>query len=76
MGEWLGLRRRLSGAGPVASVEIQALAVDAARLRLGLRAPPPIAAGDLAALGIALVPAAGPGPGFGRSWRLGLAGGG
>jgi hypothetical protein len=78
MGEWLELRRRLSGAGPVASVEIQALAVDAARLRLGLRAPPPIAAGELGALGIALMPTAGPGlgPGFGESWRLGLAGGG
>ena len=74
MAEWLELRRRLRGAGPVASVEIQAIAVDAARLRLGLRAPPPVAASDLAGLGIALVPTMGMGPG--EAWRLGLAGGG
>jgi hypothetical protein len=72
MGEWLELMRRLKGAGPVASVDIQAIAVDAARLRLGLRAPAEIAAGDLAGLGVALVPAAGMRPG--ESWRLGLAG--
>lgn len=75
MAEWLELRRRLRGAGPVASVEVQGIAVDAARLRLGLRAPPPVAAGDLAGLGIAMVPALGAG-GAGETWRLGLAGGG
>ena len=74
MAEWLELRRRLRGAGPVASVEVQGIAVDAARLRLGLRAPPPVVAGDLAGLGIAMVPALGAGPG--ETWRLGLAGGG
>lgn len=73
MGEWLELIRRLRGAGPVASVDIQAIAVDAARLRLGLRAPAEAAAGDLAALGVALAPAAGVRPG--ESWHLGLAGG-
>ncbi|SDB72790.1 hypothetical protein [Belnapia rosea] len=67
MGEWLELQRRLRGAPPVASVDIQGIAVDAARLRLGLRAPAPEAAALLAAIGIALEPA-------GPSWRLGLAG--
>lgn len=72
MGEWLELMRRLKGAGPVASVNVQAIAVDAARLRLGLRAPAEAAAGDLAGLGVALAPAAGVRPG--ESWRVGLAG--
>jgi hypothetical protein len=67
MGEWLELQRRLRGAPPVASVDIQAIAIDAARLRVGLRAPPPEAAALLAALGIALEQA-------GPAWRLGLAG--
>lgn len=74
MAEWLDLVRRLKGAGPVASVDIQAIAVDAARLRLGLRGPAETVAGDLAGLGIALAPAVGPRPG--ESWRIGLAGGG
>jgi hypothetical protein len=79
MAEWLELQRRLRSAAPVAAVEVQAIAVDAARLRLGLRAPPPVAAGELAGLGVALVPTgpgAGTGAGPGESWRLGLAGGG
>lgn len=75
LGEWNELRRRLAGAAPVASVDIQGIAVDAARLRLGLRAPAQTAAGDLAALGIALVPARGGAP-DGGAWRVGLAGGG
>lgn len=74
LNEWIELRRRLSGAGPVASVDVVGIAVDAARLRLGLRAPAPAAAGDLAALGIALVPMRGAAPG--ETWRVGLAGGG
>lgn len=74
MAEWLELQRRLRGAGPVATVDVRAIAVDAARLRLGLRAPTEIAAGDLAGLGVALVPATGTRPG--ESWRVGLAGGG
>ncbi|WP_431271260.1 hypothetical protein [Dankookia sp. P2] len=63
MAEWLDLVRRLKGAGQVASVDIQAIAVDAARLRLGLRAPTEVVAGDLAGLGIQLAPAVGPRPG-------------
>jgi hypothetical protein len=73
MGEWLELLRRLKGAGPVASVELRAIAVDAARVRLGLRVPTEVAAGDLAGLGIQLAPAAGPRPG--EAWRLVLASG-
>jgi hypothetical protein len=83
MGEWLEIRRRLQAAGPVASVDITGIAVTSARLRLGLRAPAEVAAGDLAALGILLEPAAGAQPGQYQpgqpqptpSWRLGLAGG-
>lgn len=73
MGEWLELRRRLQSAGAVASVEIVGITVEAARLRLGLRAPPQVAAGDLAGLGIALAPTAGVGPG--QTWRVGIGGG-
>jgi hypothetical protein len=78
MEEWLELQRRLRGAGAVASVEVQGVAVDRARIRLGLRAPPPVASGDLAGLGVALEPtgtAAAPGA-AGEIWRVGLAGGG
>jgi len=73
LNEWIELRRRLSGAAPVASVDVVGIAVDAARLRLGLRAPTQAVAGELAALGIALVPVRG---GAGETWRVGLAGGG
>lgn len=80
MAEWLELRRRLGAAAPVASVAIQGIATDRARLRLGLRAPPPVAAEELAALGVVLQPAAmaaaaGMRP-SGETWRVGLAGGG
>jgi hypothetical protein len=74
MGEWLELLRRLKGAGQVASVDIRAIAVDAARLRLGLRGPADAVIGDLAGLGVQLAPAAGVRPG--ETWRVGLAGGG
>jgi hypothetical protein len=74
MAEWLELVRRLKGAGQVASVDIQAIAVDAARVRLGLRGPTETVIGDLAGLGVALVPAVGARPG--ETWRVGLAGGG
>ena len=74
MAEWLDLVRRLKGAGQVASVDILAIAVDAARLRLGLRGPAESVIGDLAGLGVQMVPAAGASPG--SSWRVGLAGGG
>ncbi len=74
LNEWIELRRRLAGAAPVASVDVVGIAVDAARLRIGLRAPAPVAAGDLAALGIAMMPVRG--AGAGETWRVGLAGGG
>ncbi|TDH62240.1 hypothetical protein E2C06_12690 [Dankookia rubra] len=74
MAEWLDLVRRLKGAGQIASVDIQAIAVDAARVRLGLRGPTETVMGDLAGLGIQLVPAVGARPG--ETWRVGLAGGG
>lgn len=70
MGEWLELQRRLRAAGSVATVGIQALAVDAARLRLGLRLAPQQAAAELAAQGIALVPAEGA-----AAWQVGLGAG-
>lgn len=69
-GEWLELRRRLLAAPPVASLELQSIAVDAARIRLGLRAPAPAAAAQLAPLGVALQPAGD------NNWLLRLAGGG
>jgi hypothetical protein len=70
MGEWLELQRRLRAAGPVASVGLQAVAVDAARLRLGLRLAPQEAAAELAVHGILLAPATGA-----AAWQVGLAGG-
>lgn len=74
LSEWVELKRRLSGAAPVASVDVVGIAVDAARLRIGLRAPAPAAAGELSGLGIAMVPVRGAAPG--ETWRVGLAGGG
>jgi hypothetical protein len=68
--EWIELRRRLASAAPVARVEVLGIAVDRARLRVALRAPPNAAAGDLARIGLQLMPPAG-GPGDG--WRLTLA---
>lgn len=78
MGEWLELQRRLRAAGAVASVDLRAIAVDGARLRLGLRTPPAEAAGELAAAGLALAPLPPPGAGQrpGEAWRLSLARGG
>jgi hypothetical protein len=72
--EWVEITRRLGAAGPVARFDIVSLTGESARLRLGLRAPPPEAATALAQSGIALAPApidARPGEG----WRLSLAGG-
>lgn len=74
MDEWFELQRRLRSQGMVASVQIQAIAVDRARLRLGLRAPGPVVAGELAGAGITMAPgqtAAGA-----DIWRLGLGSGG
>jgi hypothetical protein len=72
MEEWVELQRRLRAAGAVASVQVQAIAVDRARLRLGLRVPGPVATEELAGRGVSLAPFAGPG----ETWRLGLAAGG
>ncbi|MCR0983052.1 hypothetical protein [Roseomonas populi] len=78
--EWLALRGRLLAQPSVGSVEILAISTEGARLRIGLRSPPGVAAQELAAGGIALVPAqppvAGvPGPAPGSDWRVGFAGG-
>lgn len=69
LAEWLELRRRLGGAGPVASVAVTGLAVDAARLRVGLRQPLEAAVGELAGLGVTLAQGAG-------GFRVHLTGGG
>lgn len=68
LNEWLELRRRLKAN---ARVEIVAISTDRARLRLGLRAAPAVAAGELAQQGISLVPGSGA---PGDAWRVGLAG--
>ena len=54
LAEWLDLRRRLLSSPAVASVDILAIAVDGARLRLGLRGAPAEAAQVLASEGIVL----------------------
>lgn len=59
MPEWLDLRRRLLGSPEVSSVDIVAIAVDGARLRLGLRMQPAEAAQGLASRGILLQQAGG-----------------
>jgi hypothetical protein len=71
LGEWLELRRRLMAAPEVARLDIVAISVDGARLRLGLRAAPVAAAeGLLHGAGVALAPGAGP---TGAGWQVGLA---
>lgn len=67
--EWLELRRRLRGGA--ARVEVIAISTDRARLRLGLRAAPGVAAEEFARQGVALVPGSGA---PGDAWRVGLAG--
>ena len=74
MEEWFELQRRLRANGMVASVQVQAIAVDRARLRLGLRAPGPVAAGELAGAGIVMAP--GQTASGADIWRLGLGSGG
>jgi hypothetical protein len=59
MPEWLDLRRRLLASPEVSSVDIAAIAVDGARLRLGLRMQPAEAAQSLASRGILLQQAGG-----------------
>ncbi len=68
MAEWLEIRRRLAAAPEVARIDVVAISVDRARLRIALRAAPPAAAEALAESGILLAPQAGaPDP-----WRVGL----
>ncbi len=71
MPEWINLRRRLMQSAPVASVDILAISVDSARLRLGLRIPEAEAPGALQAAGVTLLPGTIPG----EPWRVGLGGG-
>jgi len=66
--EWLELRRRLGG---LARMEVVAISTDRARLRLGLRTAPGVAADDFARAGLALLPGSGA---PGDSWRVSLAG--
>ncbi|HEY8611512.1 MAG TPA: hypothetical protein VIL69_09515 [Roseomonas sp.] len=79
--EWLALRRRLLSQPSVGSVEILAISTDGARLRIGLRSPPGVAAQELAGGGIVLAPSQPlspsglPSPTTGPGWRVGLAGG-
>jgi hypothetical protein len=68
MAEWLELRRRLAAAPEVARIDVVAIAVDRARLRIALRAAPPAAAEALAAAGIVLAPQSG----APEAWRVGL----
>jgi hypothetical protein len=69
LNEWLELRRRLAGAA--ARMDILAISTDRARLRLGLRAPPAVAAEELATQGITMTPGSGA---PGDAWRVGLGG--
>ncbi|NMJ40383.1 hypothetical protein GWK16_03965 [Roseomonas sp. JC162] len=68
LNEWLELRRRLRGQ---ARIEVTAISTDRARLRLGLRTAPGVAAQELAQQGITLVPGSGA---PGDAWRVALAG--
>lgn len=67
--EWLEIRRRL--VANTARMDVVAISTDRARLRLGLRAPPAVAAEELARQGLAMVPGSGA---PGDAWRVGLAG--
>jgi hypothetical protein len=69
LNEWLEIRRRL--VANTARLEVVAISTDRARLRLGLRAPPAVAAEELARQGLAMTPGSGA---PGDAWRVGLAG--
>ncbi|MBR0657014.1 hypothetical protein [Plastoroseomonas arctica] len=73
MTEWMEIRRRLAAAPEVARIDVVAIAMDRARLRIALRAQPPAAAEALATGGILLVPQSGaPQVGAPDAWRVGL----
>jgi hypothetical protein len=73
MAEWMDLRRRLQTSPEVSSVDIVAIAVDGARLRLGLRVPPEQAAQGLASRGVTLMQAGGvPPAGRGAAMQPGV----
>ena len=67
LAEWLEIRRRLLAADGISGVEIVALSMDAARLRLALRNRPDDAQGALLAAGVWVDNSQGP------DWRVGLA---
>lgn len=67
LAEWLEIRRRLMAAEGIANVEIVAISLDAARLRLALRNRAEDAQGALLAAGIRVDSSGGP------DWRIGLA---
>ena len=69
LNEWLELRRRLMGSA--ARLDIVAISTDRARLRVGLRSPPGVAAQELAVQGVTMIPGSGA---PGDAWRVGLAG--
>jgi hypothetical protein len=69
LNEWLEIRRRL--VANTARLEVVAISTDRARLRLGLRAPPAVAAEDLARQGLTMTPGSGA---PGDAWRVGLGG--
>ncbi len=54
-----------------ARLDVVAISTDRARLRLGLRAPPAVAAEEFARQGLTLSPGSGA---PGDAWRVGLAG--
>ncbi len=64
---WLELRRRMMQSGSVVSVEVLAMNMDTARVRLGLRSLPVEAASSLSAMGL-FVDSGGP------VWQVGLGG--
>lgn len=64
---WLELRRRMMQSGSVVSVEVLAMNMDTARVRLGLRTLPAEAASSLSAMGL-FVDSGGP------VWQVGLGG--
>jgi hypothetical protein len=67
--EYAELTQRLNNSAAVARLDVVTVAGDMARLRLGLRSQPPLAANELAQSGVALAPGD---PGLGEGWRIGL----